>query len=87
MAQKVDVLREGFPTWKIWASAGKPCPRRGKKRQQVLSLTETLADTLGMGMRAHRWAPPSAGLPNWPLYAWHMLQRSPTLQVELPLID
>lgn len=69
------------PDLRAYVYDGKPCPRRGKARQQVLSFTEVLADTLNMGMRAHRWASPTAGLPCWPLYAWHMLQRSPTLQM------
>lgn len=62
---------------------GKACPRRGRRRDQILSLAESLADTLDLGLAApHVPKSSSSGsiLPNWSIFSWEMLQASPALR-------
>ncbi|WP_182876996.1 hypothetical protein [Microbispora sp. H10670] len=69
------------PDLRAYFYDGKPCPHRGKRRHQVLSLAEAFADTLSSGLKAHAWTPSAPTLHGWPQYCRYMLAHSPALRL------
>jgi hypothetical protein len=68
------------PDLRAYFYEGKECPRSGKRRAEVLSIVEMLADAIDYGLMVVELSPDTASYEDWHAYALSMAKVSPVLR-------
>jgi hypothetical protein len=80
MLHEIQAIFTDRPELRPYFYGGKPCPRRGHRREMLVNIAEMLADTIDYGLMVVKLMPGTEEYEGWLNYALFMMQSSPALR-------